>query len=34
MRSFIAAREKYVVQYIQSYFDLSDAYMRELGFEV
>lgn len=34
IRSFIAAREKYVVQYIQSYFDLSDAYMRELGFEV
>jgi hypothetical protein len=34
IRSFISAREKYVVQHIQAYFNLSDSEMRELGFEI
>ena len=34
MRSFIAAREKYVVKYVQSYFKLSESEMLELGFDL
>ncbi len=34
MRSFIVAREKYVVKYVQSYFKLSESEMLDLGFDL
>lgn len=34
MRSFIEARENYVVKYIRDYFNLSDSQMRDYGFNV
>lgn len=34
LRTFIANREEYVIKYVKAYFHLSDAQMREYGFDI